>query len=132
MEQAFNLSQKVEEKGATTSALVTPGTEPESLLARYCNHLDLPPNFQRICADIIGLAREHGIAAGRSPVSIAGGAIFFVCHLLGHPKSSKEISGVAGTSEGTIKLVYRHYYQDKEKIVPSAILESGERHGVFL
>jgi len=126
MEQAFNLSQKVEDKGATKSSLVTPGTEPESLLARYCNHLDLPPNFQRVCADIIGLAREYGIAAGRSPVSIAGGAIYFVCHLLGHPKPSKDISGVAGTSEGTIKLVYRLYYQERERIVPKDVLESGK------
>lgn len=125
IEQHFNLSQKSEEKGSTQSALVTPGTEPENLLARYCNHLDLPPNFQRVCADVIGLAREHGIAAGRSPVSIAGGAIYFVCHLLGHPKSSKDISVVAGTSEGTIKLVYRLYYRERDRIVPENIVESG-------
>ncbi|KZS97854.1 TFIIB-domain-containing protein [Sistotremastrum niveocremeum HHB9708] len=124
IEQAFNLSQKSEEK--TGGNVATPGTEPEDLLARYCNHLDLPANFQRVCADIIGEARKGGIAAGRSPVSIAGGAIYFVCHLLGKAKSSKDISGVAGTSEGTIKLVYRLYYQARKTIVPKEILESGK------
>lgn len=126
IEQAFNLTQKTEEKGGGKSSVATPGTEPEDLLARYCNHLDLPANFQRVCADIIGEARTHGIAAGRSPVSIAGGAIYFACHLLGKPKSSRDISGVAGTSEGTIKLVYRLYYQARKKIVPKEVLESGK------
>jgi len=123
IEQAFNLGQKVQDKDDN---LVTPGTEPESLLIRYCNYLGLPPNFQRVCADVIGLAREHGIGAGRSPVSIAGGAIYFVCHLLGQPKSSRDISNAAGTSEGTVKLVYRLYYQERHKIVPKEILDSGK------
>lgn len=123
IEQAFNLGQKVQDKD---TSLVTPGTEPESLLIRYCNYLGLPPNFQRVCSDVIGLAREHGIGAGRSPVSIAGGAIYFVCHLLGQPKSSREISTAAGTSEGTVKLVYKLYYQERTKIVPKEILESGK------
>jgi len=126
IEQAFNLGQKVEGRGSDKGAMMTPKTDPESLLARYCNHLDLPPNYQRICSDIIGLARDQGIAAGRSPVSIAGGAIYFVCHLMGRPKSSRDIAAVAGTSAGTIKLVYRLYYQEREKIVPNELLESGK------
>ncbi|KAJ8515792.1 hypothetical protein ONZ45_g6846 [Pleurotus djamor] len=123
LEQAFNLSP-----GATAanSSSSSPTTGPENLLVRYCNHLDLPPNVQSICSDIIIAARKHGIADGRSPVSIAGGAIYFTCHLLGKPKSARDISSVAGVSEGTIKLVYRLYFAAKEKLVKKKWIEDGK------
>jgi transcription initiation factor TFIIB len=121
LEQAFNLSP-----GATAQSNSSgPTTGPENLLVRYCNHLDLPPNVQSICSDIIIAARKHGIADGRSPVSIAGGAIYFTCHLLGKTKSLRDISAVAGVSEGTIKLVYRLYYDDKEKLVKQEWIDDG-------
>jgi len=93
---------------------------------RYCNHLDLPPNVQPICSDIIIAARKYGIADGRSPVSIAGGAIYFTCHLLGKVKPVRDISAVAGVSEGTIKLVYRLYYAAKEKLVKQEWIDEGK------
>jgi transcription initiation factor TFIIB len=120
LEQAFNLSP------GAVSSISSPQTGPENLLVRYCNHLDLPPNVQAICGDIIIAARKHGIADGRSPVSIAGGAIYFTCHLLGKTKSVRDISAVAGVSEGTIKLVYRLYYADKEKLVKKEWIEEGK------
>ncbi|KAG5219386.1 transcription initiation factor IIB [Salix suchowensis] len=121
LEQAFNLSP-----GATAANNASsPSTGPENLLSRYCNHLDLPPNVQSICSDIIIAARKHGIADGRSPVSIAGGAIYFTCHLLGKPKALKDISAVAGVSEGTIKLVYRLYHEASSKLVKKKWIEEG-------
>ncbi|KAF9006649.1 cyclin-like protein [Cyathus striatus] len=123
LEQAFNLSP-----GANAHQSSTPGpsTGPETLLVRYCNHLDLPANVQSICSDIIQAARKHGIADGRSPVSIAGGAIYFTCHLLGKDKHARDISAVAGVSEGTIKLVYRLYYAEKEKLVKQEWIDDGK------
>jgi transcription initiation factor TFIIB len=122
LEQAFNLTP-----GASAhSTTISPSTGPENLLVRYCNHLDLPANVQSICADIIVAARKYGIADGRSPVSIAGGAIYFTCHLLGKGKSARDISAVAGVSEGTIKLVYRLYYADKEKLVKAEWIKDGK------
>ena len=73
---------------------------PDDLLVRYCNHLDLPPHVQAICKDIIVAAREHGIADGRSPVSIAGGAIYFACLLLGVSKAVKDIQRGSGRQRG--------------------------------
>jgi transcription initiation factor TFIIB len=123
LEQAFNLTP-----GASASQHSGPGatTGAEDLLIRYCNHLDLPPNVQPICADIIRTAREYGIADGRSPVSIAGGAIYFTSYLLGKPKSVRDISAVAGVSEGTIKLVYKLYYADRDKLVNEKWIQEGK------
>lgn len=124
LEQAFNLTPgaSADRHSSTPSGI----TGPEDLLIRYCNHLDLPANVQSICSDIIVKARELGIADGRSPVSIAGGAIYFTCHLLGKGKSAREISSVAGVSEGTIKLVYRLYYTEKEKLVKDEWVKEGK------
>jgi len=121
LEQAFNLTPGSSAHTAASSAT----TGPENLLVRYCNHLDLPPNVQSICGDIIVAARQHGIADGRSPVSIAGGAIYFTCHLLDKVKSVRDISAVAGVSESTIKLVYRLYYAEKEKLVKQEWIDDG-------
>jgi len=123
LEQAFNLTPgaAVDKRSAQGGA-----RGPEDLLVRYCNHLDLPANVQPICGDIIRKARELGIADGRSPVSIAGGAIYFTCHLLGKVKSARDISTVAGVSEGTIKLVYRLYYAEKEKLVKDVWIKEGK------
>lgn len=123
LEQAFNLSP-----GATAQSnnSNSPSTGPETLLVRYCNHLDLPVSVQSICSDIIIAARQHGIADGRSPVSIAGGAIYFTCLLLGKPKAARDISAVAGVSEGTIKLVYRLYYLAREKLVKEEWVKDGK------
>jgi len=122
LEQAFNLAPGA----SANSSAASPSTGPENLLVRYCNHLDLPPNVQSITSDIIIAARAHGIADGRSPVSIAGGAIYFACHLLGKVKSLRDISSVAGVSEGTIKLVYRLYYAEKEKLVKQEWIDEGK------
>ena len=113
--------------GAATQATndSSPTTGPEKLLLRYCNYLDLPPNVQAICSDIIIAARQHGIADGRSPVSIAGGAIYFTCYLLGIQKPIQDISTVAGVNEGTVKLVYRDYYLEKEMLVKEDWINDG-------
>ncbi|VDB89913.1 unnamed protein product [Peniophora sp. CBMAI 1063] len=98
---------------------------PEDLLVRYCSHLALPPYVEGYCRDVIVAAREHGVADGRSPVSIAGGAIFFTCQLLGVNKSMRDIMDIAGVSEGTIRLVYKLYFADREKLVKKEWLENG-------
>ncbi|KAG8908181.1 transcription initiation factor IIB [Tulasnella sp. 403] len=98
---------------------------PEALLGRYVNHLDLPVYIERAAVDLVVACREHGVADGRSPISIAGAAIYFVSYLYDKPKTAKEIVTVAGVSESTIKLVYKLMYQQKERLIPKEPLESG-------
>lgn len=119
LEQAFNLAP-----GAAAGDAIASG--PEDLLIRYCNHLDLPPRVQPMCRDIIIEARNQGIADGRSPTSVACGCIYFTCLLVGEPRTPREIMAVGGVSEGTIKLVYRLYYAQKEKLVKKKWLDEGK------
>jgi transcription initiation factor TFIIB len=129
LEQAFNLSSGAHQNatdGSKPDAANVKTTRAEDLLSRYFNHLDLPPNFQPVCESIIKTARQKGIAIGRSPISICGGAIWFTSQLLGQPKPLKEVSQVAGVSEGTIKLVHRAFYDNKERLVNPKLVESGK------
>jgi transcription initiation factor TFIIB len=122
LEQSFNLTPGA----SATESHMNPNKGPETLLSRYCNHLDLPPRVQSICADIIVKARELGIGDGRSPVSIAGGAIYFTCVLMGKDKPLRDISAVAGVSEATTKLVYKLYYQAREDLVKQQWIDEGK------
>ncbi|KAG9103882.1 transcription initiation factor IIB [Ceratobasidium sp. 370] len=124
-EQAFDLSRPAPADGADGSG-PSGGTSAENLLNRYCNQLDLHASVDTACKEVIVAARNHGIADGRSPISIAGAAIFFTSHLLGQPKSAKDICNVAGVSESTIKLVYRILWTDRDKLVKKEWLESGK------
>lgn len=127
LEQHFNLSVASNQPvNGLSSHAGQVKNAPEDLLSRFINHLDLPPNVLGVCRDVIIAAREHGIADGRSPISIAGGAIYFTCHLLGKVKSARDISAVAGVSEGTIKLVYRLYYAERTKLVKKEWLDDGK------
>lgn len=56
------------------SPLLTTGAEDP--LVRYCNHLDLPLNFQAICVDVIMLADDHSF------ISVAGYRLGGMRHLL--------------------------------------------------
>jgi len=55
--------------------------------------------------------------AGRSPLSVAAACIYMTSHLMGEPRSSKDIATVAGVSDGTIKTAYRFLYQARERLV---------------
>ncbi|KAI9443530.1 cyclin-like protein [Lactarius indigo] len=119
LERAFNLTPR-------SSAARSGGAEPEDLMVRYCNHLDLPPHVQAICKDIIVAVREHGIADGRNPVSIASATIYFACLLLGVSKTIKDISMVTGVYEGTIKVVHRLYCTNHQKLVKKEWVAEGK------
>ncbi|KAH9169011.1 cyclin-like protein [Lactarius sanguifluus] len=119
LERGFNLTPR-------STAARSGVAEPEDLLVRYCNHLDIPPHVQAICKDIIAAVREHGIADGRNPVSIAGGAIYFACVLLGVSKTMKDISMVAGVCEKTIKIMYCLYCTNRQKLVKKEWVAEGK------
>ncbi|KAF8313272.1 transcription initiation factor IIB [Clavulina sp. PMI_390] len=129
IESAFNLTPRgpidgLAQGGGSNTA--STGASAEDLLTRYCNWLKLHPSVQGVCRDVILNARQHGIALGRSPVSIAGGAILFTTLLLGTPKTAKEISAVAGVSESTIKLVYRLFFAAKDQLVNKEWIDNGK------
>lgn len=64
-----------------------------------------------------------GSLAGRSPLSVAGACIYMASHLVGKGKSAKDISAVAGVSDGTIRSAYKMIYPEREKVIDSKWLK---------
>lgn len=67
--------------------------------------------------DLAAKMQSGGSLAGRSPLSVAAACIYMASHLLGTGKSAKEISNVAGVSDGTIRTAYKLIYPEREGLV---------------
>jgi transcription initiation factor TFIIB len=105
----------------------TTSTNAKDLCLRYCSQLGL--NLQAFVKVSQGLAEKMstvGDLAGRSPLSVAAACIYMASYLLGKPKTPKEISGVAGVSDGTIRTAYKYLYQERERLIEPEWIANGK------
>lgn len=105
----------------------TTSTNAKDLCLRYCSQLGL--NNQQFVKVSQGLADKMstvGDLAGRSPLSVAAACIYMASYLLGKPKSPKEISQVAGVSDGTIRTAYKYLYQERERLIEKEWIADGK------
>jgi transcription initiation factor TFIIB len=108
-----------EYKGATASGA------PE-LCLRYCDQLGLPFNITRISQAIAEKTSTIGALAGRSPLSTASACIYMASYLMGQGKTAKEISAVAGVSDGTIRTAYKFLIAKKDEIINPEWIKDGK------
>lgn len=80
------------------------GESAAGMIGRFVNYLDLGQQIANASKYIANMAVEKAEIDGRSPVSIAGGVLFFTCVLFGKSLTPKEIMEVAKVSDSTIKL----------------------------
>lgn len=83
-----------------TQPTYKPSTQAGDLMVRFCNSLGLDQRIARVCQQLAEDANAAGTLAGRSPISTAAACIFMISHLKREPKTAKEISQVAGVSDG--------------------------------
>lgn len=118
----LDTANMLSQKGGTTA------TSAASLMPRACTKLGLGTQVQMVaeeCADNVAL---HGIAAGRSPLSIAGACLYLVSHLMGFPKSPKEIGLAVEVSDGTIRTAYKLMYAEQHLVIKDDwIIKGGDR-----
>lgn len=108
-------------KGATSqdsSYKPTSSTNAVDLVTRFCSQLGLHQQiFVKVSQGLATKVANIGDLAGRSPLSVAAACIYMASHLLGKPKSAKEIGIMAGVSDGTIRTAYKFLYQDRDKLI---------------
>lgn len=101
-------------------------TDPKELCERYCNQLRLSFQITKVSQEIADRMDRGGMLAGRSPLSIAAACIYTASHLMGQPKTAKDISFVAGVSDGTIRNAYKLIYPEREALIAPEWLEKGK------
>ncbi len=104
----------------------TQSTDPKELCARFCNQLGLSFQIINVSQEIAEKLDKFGPLAGRSPLSIAAACIYTASHVMGQPKSPKDIANVAGVSDSTIRNAYRMIYPEREKIINPEWLDKGK------
>jgi transcription initiation factor TFIIB len=112
---------------STDTYQTTTSTNAKDLCLRYCSQLGL--NRQQFVKVSQGLAEKMstvGDLAGRSPLSVAAACIYMASYLLGKPKTPKEISQVAGVSDGTIRTAYKYLYQERERLIEPEWIADGK------
>jgi transcription initiation factor TFIIB len=106
-------------KGGTTA------TSAASLMPRACAKLALGTQVQLVAEECADQVAHYGVAAGRSPLSIAGACLYLVSHLMGQPKSPKEIGLAVEVSDGTIRTAYKLMHQEQDKLIKAEWLTKG-------
>lgn len=101
-------------------------TDPKELCERYCNQLRLPYQITKVSQEIAERMDRNGMLAGRSPLSIAAACIYTASHLMGQPKTAKDISSVAGVSDGTIRNAYKLIHPKRDRLIDPEWLEKGK------
>ncbi|CAO2647892.1 Nn.00g088140.m01.CDS01 [Neocucurbitaria sp. VM-36] len=133
--EAF-LQKMQKEKGGPTVAgngavldannyLTGTATSAENLMPRACAKLGLPPHVQIVAENCAKVVTEAGVAAGRSPLSIAGSCLYLISHLMGHPKTPKEIGAAVEVSDGTIRTAYKLMHAAQDKIIQEDWIRKG-------
>lgn len=103
----------------------TNSTSAEALCGRYCSNLAFvnAHQMEKISKALAGKSYSVKDLAGRSPLSVAAACIYMASHLMGDPRSTKDIASVAGVSDGTIKTAYKFLYQQRTSLVETSWLK---------
>jgi transcription initiation factor TFIIB len=113
--------------GATDPYKTTTSTNAKDLCVRYCSQLGLKSQqFVKVSQGLADKMSTVGDLAGRSPLSVAAACIYMASYLLGKPKTPKEISTIAGVSDGTIRTAYKYLYQERERLIEPEWIADGK------
>lgn len=82
-------------------------SSPISFVPRFCAELNLSGKTQNRAMNILELARDHRITAGKAPTGLAGAALYVAAIQEGERRTQKEISIAAGVTEATIRNRYK-------------------------
>lgn len=92
----------------------------EDFVIRFCNRLNLPRAMMRVADQVARKARDQEGVYGKTYVTIAAASIFLVGQLTEEAtrKTEKEVSGVTGVAEVTIRSTYRLILPHIYRVLP--------------
>lgn len=103
----------------------TESTRADELALRFASRLSLHNRIGHIAAELSNRTTETGVIAGRSPLSAAAACIYMISHLMGDPRSPKQISDIVSVSDGTIRTAYKLLHAKREQLIDDEWLKKG-------
>jgi len=84
-----------------------PVTDPARCVSAIASRANLTEKTQRRAREILLMAREARISAGKDPMGLAASALYVACTLEGEGKTQKEVAEAARVTEVTIRNRYK-------------------------
>lgn len=95
----------------------------DDIVARFCSHLNLSIEHQRIAVQISKNINKGGFMTGKSPDSVAAAIIYMITYIFPTLKEiQRDISHVTNVTDVTIKNTYKELMHHKDVIIPPEIL----------
>ncbi len=92
--------------------IIIPQSNPTDFIPRFGTELTLSGRTQRKAAEIVALARDKGITAGKDPTGLAAAAIYISAILEGERRTQREIAEVAHVTEVTVRNRYKELVKE--------------------
>jgi len=99
--------------------------DPSELCTRYCSMLRMDQRTTNVAIALATNMTQTGALAGRSPLSSAAACIYMAGHLMGSPRTAKEIMNFVKVSDSTIRHAYKLLWQERETLITEDILSRG-------
>jgi transcription initiation factor TFIIB len=84
-----------------------PVEDPIRSVPKIGSAIGASPQAIRKAQEILRMAEERGIAAGKDPMGLAGAALYIASHLEGEPKSQPTVAKAAEVTEVTLRNRYK-------------------------
>jgi transcription initiation factor TFIIB len=84
-----------------------PVTDPARCVSAIASRASMSEPTQRRAREILLMAREARISAGKDPMGLAASALYVACTLGGEEKTQKDVAEAAGVTEVTIRNRYK-------------------------
>ncbi len=92
-----------------------PPPRPTDYVSRIASKLKLPDKLVARSLQILKVAKEVGVTMGKEPCGVAAAAVYLACQEAGIHKTQRELAGVAGVTEVTVRNRFKELL---EKVKP--------------
>jgi transcription initiation factor TFIIB len=80
-----------------------PVADPARCVSAIASRAAISEMTQRRAREILTIAREARLSAGKDPMGLAASALYVACTLAGEEKTQKDVAEAAGVTEVTIR-----------------------------
>ncbi|HER45628.1 MAG TPA: transcription initiation factor IIB, partial [Thermoplasmatales archaeon] len=86
-------------------------TAPKDYVSRFCSELKLSNHVQTKTLEILEHAAHQELTSGRGPTGLAAASLYISSVLCGERRTQREVAGIAGVTEVTIRNRYKELAQ---------------------